>query len=455
MWAAEKLVPPDQRPAWRGEWVSGLWTWTLGAAATGARDARMALWAHTRRAAADAVHARDWGRAAGSPGLCCAVACALFLAVAIETSGFPAARRILRGLPYRQPDKIVLLAQGPPVLGIRLGLVDEEMVLFRQKSKTLEAVATYGWHTSVFGAGRGAREIIVASVGQDFFSVLGLPNSPPGPDQFLVTEQFWNALGGSKAPAGRWFMVGGKPMQLAGVLPRGFWFLSEPPPVWTLAQTQTSAPQGQWWLRLKGAVARLRPGVRPSDAEKELRQILIDAKMARRNFQNYATPIRSMAYQSAAAYGSGFLVSMGALIVWALFGVYRDGSGAARFWGFFAAKAVLPLLGIFLFAFETTNTNTFAMATRAWWGRALVWQWACFCLVALVCIWAWRDQSARCRICLRRLHRPLRIGVPGRILLDTAGEEVMCPEGHGSVYTSSSVLGAEISKRWLGMEEIG
>jgi hypothetical protein len=53
-------------------------------------------------------------------------------------------------------------------------------------------------------------------------------------------------------------------------------------------------------------------------------------------------------------------------------------------------------------------------------------------------------------VCLHRMRQPVRIGVPGQILLETAGQEVMCPQGHGSVYTSDSVLGADLSDRWMG-----
>ena len=71
----------------------------------------------------------------------------------------------------------------------------------------------------------------------------------------------------------------------------------------------------------------------------------------------------------------------------------------------------------------------------------------------MILLWAWRDQRSRCRICLERMCQPVRIGVPGRMLLDTAGLEVMCPRGHGAVYTSESVLGSDMSDRWMGFED--
>jgi hypothetical protein len=52
------------------------------------------------------------------------------------------------------------------------------------------------------------------------------------------------------------------------------------------------------------------------------------------------------------------------------------------------------------------------------------------------------------------MRQPVRIGIPGQILLDAAGVEVMCPVGHGTVYTADSVLGSEMSNRWMGFEDV-
>jgi hypothetical protein len=286
---------------------------------------------------------------------------------------------------------------------------------------------------------------VAANVSRHFFRVLGVTDGEP--EGVWVSYEFWRKELGSSAQS---VEVGGKKLRLAGVLPRRFWFLSEPPAIW-ITTSETSLPGAQWWLGLKGTVARLRPGFTPADADKELREILVRAGIARRGFENHTTRVRPLAYESAFLYGTGFLTVLGVLLLWAAFRAYRDQGRGTRFWAFFVVKAAVPLLAIFLAMFEATNGNTFAMASRVWWGRMFIAQWINFLLVALVLVWAWRDQQARCRVCLHRLRQPLRIGVPGRILLDTAGQEVMCPLGHGSVYTSTSVLGADISNRWLGL----
>jgi len=42
----------------------------------------------------------------------------------------------------------------------------------------------------------------------------------------------------------------------------------------------------------------------------------------------------------------------------------------------------------------------------------------------------------------------------GAFYVDDAGLEMMCPQGHGSVYVSSSLLGADLSNRWIALEEL-
>ena len=50
------------------------------------------------------------------------------------------------------------------------------------------------------------------------------------------------------------------------------------------------------------------------------------------------------------------------------------------------------------------------------------------------------------------MRSPLRIGVRGQVLLEAAGDEVMCPNGHGTVYHAASVLGSDLSDRWMGLD---
>jgi hypothetical protein len=461
LWFADKLVPASLRAEWRDECAGAFWEWTLKAAAAGTPDSRFALVGHTRRAVRAALQARLRPEQFGGPAFCLGLGGALILILAVASGGFPVVRHFARPLSYREPERVMVLAQGPPFFGIRLGFRDREAQVFQDHSRTLEGLATYTWNTTVFQSARGHREITAAEVGPRFFDVLGAGPAAgqplDGPDTFLASYEFWSGeLRADPAAIGQRYEIAGHSMRLAGVMPHGFSFLSAPVSVWIAAPPEPPVPARYWWLALRGAVARLRPGVTPEAAEKELRQLLVNARIARRNFSVRATPIADLVYRPAWSYGLDFLLSVSVIFLWAVFNIFRDRRRGApwpltsRFWGFFAGKAVLPLIALFLFVFEFGGVTRLGVTGGIRPGSGALGVWLFYSAIAMILLWAFRDQPGRCRVCLHHMRQPIRIGTPGQMLLENAGHEVMCPRGHGSVYTSDSVLGADLSDRWMG-----
>jgi hypothetical protein len=461
VWTAEKLVPASARDEWREEYSGQLWQWTLDAAAAGTGDSRFALKSHTRRAVRSALRTRFCAEQFGAPGFCLGAGAFLIVLLAVLSGGLRVLRHVTPSLSYRDPQQVVVLAQGPPFFGIRLGFRDREAEVFRTRAHSLEGVATYMWGNTVFQSDRGYREIVAAETGPQFFNVLGVgPSLGTGldrPDTFLASYDFWKShLGASRAAVGERFEIGGRSLRLTGVMPRSFSFLSAPIAVWTAAAAEPSVDRRRWQLALRGAVARLRPGVSQEAAEKELRQLLVDAHLARPNFSVRATPIADLVYRPARSYASDLLMSTSLILLWAGFNIFRDRRRGAswrmtgHFWGFFVVKTMQPLIALFLFVFEFGGVTQLGVTGGVRPGSGPLGAWFFYSGIVMILIWAWRDQPGRCRVCLRHMRQPLRIGVPGQILLETAGQEVMCPRGHGSVYTTASVLGADMSDRWMG-----
>lgn len=455
---ADKLVPSRLREDWREEYTGAFFEWALEAAEQGTPDSRFALLGHTRRAVRSALRARFSAEQFGTPTFCLGAGAALLIFIAIASGGFQVLRHYARPLKYREPDRVVLLAQGPPFFGIRLGFRDRELYEFREHSKTLEGVATYNWNTTVF---QSTREITAAEVGPQFFNVLGVGPSFgqdfDGPGTFLASYDFWKAeLGADSGAIGRHYDIGGHPMRLVGVMPHSFSFLSAPISVWVAATPEPQVPARRWWLALRGGVARLRPGVSRDDVEKELRQLLVNAGVARRNFSVRATPIADLVYRPAWSYGFDYAAALCAILGWTAFNLYRDRRRGVpwpltrHFWGFFVLKSVLPLTALFLFMFEFGRITRLGVTGGIRPGTGALNVWLYYSAIAMILLWAFRDQPNRCRVCLNRMRQPIRIGTPGQVLLENAGQEVICPQGHGSVYTAESVLGSDLSNRWMG-----
>lgn len=467
---AARLVPAELSDDWRHEWLGDLWRWTLEAAESGACDARWALLTHTREAILHALRSRfrtDPGReglrsVSGSPAICLTLGALLLIAVGAMSHGFAVTRQLAAGVPYRDAPSVVVLAQGPPIFGIRLGFRDAEAAVFRAKSKTLATVAAYSWHTSAISLDRENRLVQSANVDAAFFDVLGVraPVERLRDGEFLASYEFWrDDLRSDPNRVGQVMTVDGRPLRLAGVLPRDFTFLSAPIAVWTSRpEPALPVPPRRWWLNLRGVVARLSPGATPDAARNELRQLLTQAGLARRNFEIQATPIEDLVFRAIRSYGGDLATLLGALFGWAVLRFSLDrragapAKRAGRFWGFFVLKTALPLIALFFAILELTAANTLGLTGGDPGRGGPVLLWLSFASVVVILVWAFRDQPSRCRVCLHRMRQPVRIGVPGQMLLEAAGQEVMCPRGHGSVYTSASVLGADISDRWMSLD---
>jgi hypothetical protein len=307
----------------------------------------------------------------------------------------------------------------------------------------------------------------VAQVSPDFFRVFDVKPSlgadlagedPETSTAFVASYNFWrDEMGSDPAMIGKHVWIAGRPMKMVGVMPRNFWFLVSDTAIWTARELAPPLPlaplNAPWSPRLRGAVARVRPGVSNAAVEKELHELQLRSKTARRSWGIFVTGASTLVYQPIGFYGEVLLLSLGSVILWAGLQVYlefrrtRRAGEAFYYWGFLVLKVTAPLLAVFFAVCEFTGANTL---TRNWWLN----DWAFFCSVVLLIFWALRDQRARCRVCLHWMRQPIRIGVPGQILLDTAGVEVMCPTGHGAMYTSDSVLGSEMSNRWMAFEDV-
>jgi hypothetical protein len=69
-------------------------------------------------------------------------------------------------------------------------------------------------------------------------------------------------------------------------------------------------------------------------------------------------------------------------------------------------------------------------------------------------IWAVADQRARCRVCLRLLAFPVRMGSPGSLFLGWAGTELLCTEGHGLLHVPDLVASwEEEPDRWINLDD--
>lgn len=218
-----------------------------------------------------------------SPGFLAAAGTVLALAIGANTAIFSVLNAVLlRPLPYRSPEQLVLLWTEAPDRNLRQGRTaywNVEQWLGQSRSFADMAVFDPA-SVSLTGAGE-AEKIGVARVSPNLFALLGvqplLGRAFTGEEAeqrqrvALISHRFWQTrFGGSRAALGSAVELDGAVSRIIGVLPPGFQMPDED--VW---EPHTLSPDWERRRGLRGpgswfVVGRLRPGVRVEEAQAEM-----------------------------------------------------------------------------------------------------------------------------------------------------------------------------------------
>ena len=212
-----------------------------------------------------------------SPGFAIMTVLTLALAIGATTSIFSLVNAVLlRPLPFPEQSRLVSLLQveqsagGPPVPG---EISYPDFFDFRTNQHVFTAIASYrGNNATLTGAG-DALQLSSAVVSSDFFRVLGIrpilgrdfitADEKAKTHVAMLSHQLWQTtFGGAKDMAGHTITVDGDSYTVVGVMPPGFGFPIQNPPValWT-----SSGDDAQFFPQrgaaVLDAIGRLKPGV--------------------------------------------------------------------------------------------------------------------------------------------------------------------------------------------------
>lgn len=162
----------------------------------------------------------------------------------------------------------------------------------------------------------------------------------------------------------------------------------------------------------------------------------------------YASPQMAGAREGAlVAYGFPILFALATGIVLVAIGRLPLRTYGWRYWSFLLFKAasvmlILPLLWIEGgSALRAHISNLPLRVFGGGLGLAVIFVAAFGCAL----LWAFADQRRRCPVCLERLAMPVTIGSWGSVF-DPVATELLCNEGHGSLYASETLTGE--ADRW-------
>jgi putative ABC transport system permease protein len=185
---------------------------------------------------------------------------------------------LLRPLPYRDPDRLVMVWEKKPSLGAFTNSVSPgNFIRWAERNKVFTGMAAVSltFRTTLTGAGAPA-ELPLQLVSHGFLSLLGarpalgrdfLPQEDRrGSGVTIISYRVWQErFGGDQHVLDRPVLLNGQPTRIVGIMPRGFSFLDSTVDVWAPIGfgEESRTPQGRWIT----VVARLRAGVQLAQAQ--------------------------------------------------------------------------------------------------------------------------------------------------------------------------------------------
>ncbi len=221
------------------------------------------------------------------PGFTAAAVLTLSLGLGGTATMVSAVKPVLfEPLPYPGAGRILSIAdvgpEGSPA-PVTFGTFRE----IQERSGSFEATAVVKpWEPVLSGVGRTER-LMGQRVSADYFGVLGVApalgrgfgeeDRAGGADVAMIDYGLWRTrFGGNQDVVGRRVALDGRPFTIVGVLPRGFENVTAPAArIWAPLQYDASLPtfQSREWGHHLDMVARVRTGLGPNPATRELQRI--------------------------------------------------------------------------------------------------------------------------------------------------------------------------------------
>lgn len=465
---AARLVPGHQRTAWSQEWLAEIWHqwqflqhaggwnkhegWRLFVRCLGALPD--AGWHLTSQ---DAVQSR-WREAVRSPWTCLAAWAGAIGIIAVLSSGLAATRDLFHDSNDRAAGRLVFIWLHPSAGGGDKGLPTDLSPAWSQHSHLLAGAASFHVrHQDVRYNGRASRLLIVTADSKLFpiLHVSAALGDFPRETGVVLTYPLWESLfHGQRNVLGTHIRVGGETYRVAAVLERRFEFLSRQPALYVVRPVLFDGPNM--------IVARTRPGVSVKNLDRELTRIaevscyyFLHGEL-RYEFLDEATWIPMQIFAVSVLVCALLLVAVSRVRLQQLRAAFRhpDRKALMRRAGFWTAKTFLALAFVFVAGLEWSRSDSailFGSRDPAN-GPFLLWLYVLGAMAVL--FWSVADQHARCRVCLRLLCFPVRIGCPGCLLLDWSGTELLCTEGHGVLHVPHMAPSwDEQSGHWIALDE--
>jgi predicted permease len=216
------------------------------------------------------------------PGFTAIAVITLALGIGASTAIFTVVNAgLLRGLPYRSPERLYHLFESTPQKEYAQREFSYPDYQDYQQNQVCEGIAAYTGGGAIM-TGRGEPERIFApSASANLFAVLGVDpiigrlfqpgdDKPGGPLVAVLTYGSWQRMfGGDAGIVGKALTLNGQSYTVIGVLPASFQFAFRPADVW-LAYQPSQNQLSRRFLHGTNLIGRLKPNVTAAQAQSEL-----------------------------------------------------------------------------------------------------------------------------------------------------------------------------------------
>ena len=191
---------------------------------------------------------------------------------------------LLRGLPYKQPDRLYHLWERTPKQDFSKREFSYPDYQDYQQNTVFEGLAAYTGGGAILSGSGEPERIGAPRVSANFFNVLGVDpligrtfqageDVPNGPRVTVLTYGLWQRrFGGNPGAIGQAVTINGDSYTVVGVLPADFQFALRNADLWIPYQP-TPNQLTRRFLHGTNLIGRLKPGVTPAQADSEINVI--------------------------------------------------------------------------------------------------------------------------------------------------------------------------------------
>jgi len=257
-----------------------------------------------------------------APALTVATVLTLALGVAASTAIFGMAYGVLfRTLPYRDPDRLVVLWEHNLTRGRDRNVVAvANFEAWRDRSRAFRGMAALVPASVTIVEGREPERVAGAEVSPGYFGLLGVAPAlgrdlTADADEVVLSDGFWKRhFGGDPAAVGKAISMRGGSFTVVGVMPQGF----DPPRFGWLGEQALWLPfrateENRAWGRFLLVVARLESGASLEDARSRMARLGRELARESPSNEGWSVSVVGLAEQITADARDSLLVLLGAV----------------------------------------------------------------------------------------------------------------------------------------------